>query len=109
MSYLPPLNADAIAKQVDYILRNGWIPCIEFDMVGTISQTNFMGLGYYDNMYWTMWKLPLFSATDSSLVLAGDRGGQEGVSRGLHPCDGLRQREAGADGRIHRPEACLDD
>lgn len=70
LSYLPPLNADAIAKQVDYILRNGWIPCIEFDMVGTISQTNFKGSGYYDNRYWTMWKLPLFGATDSSLVLA---------------------------------------
>ena len=70
LSYLPPLNAEAIAKQVDYILRNGWIPCIEFDMVGTISQTNFKGSGYYDNRYWTMWKLPLFGATDSSLVLA---------------------------------------
>jgi len=39
-------------------------------MVGTISQTNFKGSGYYDNRYWTMWKLPLFGATDSSLVLA---------------------------------------
>jgi hypothetical protein len=25
--------------------------------------------GYYDNRYWTMWKLPMFGCTDPSLVL----------------------------------------
>ena len=29
-SYLPPLTADQIAKQVDYIVSNGWTPCLEF-------------------------------------------------------------------------------
>ncbi|KAJ7520250.1 hypothetical protein O6H91_20G074600 [Diphasiastrum complanatum] len=31
LSYLPPLSPEEIAKEVDYLLRNGWIPCIEFD------------------------------------------------------------------------------
>ena len=30
LSYLPPLTPDAIARQVDYVTRNGMIPCIEF-------------------------------------------------------------------------------
>ena len=29
-SYLPPLTDDQIAKQVDYIVNNGWTPCLEF-------------------------------------------------------------------------------
>ena len=29
-SFLPPLKADEISKQVDYITRNGWTPCLEF-------------------------------------------------------------------------------
>lgn len=29
-SYLPPLRGDEIAKQVDYITGNGWVPCLEF-------------------------------------------------------------------------------
>ena len=41
------------------------------------------------------------------LGVGRDQGGQEGIPRGLHSCDGLRQREAGAGGRIHRPEASL--
>lgn len=33
LSYLPNLRPDAIAKQIDYMIRNGWIPCLEFDEV----------------------------------------------------------------------------
>ena len=29
-SYLPALSNDAIVKQVDYIVNNGWTPCLEF-------------------------------------------------------------------------------
>lgn len=29
-SYLPPLSDDQIARQVDYIVNNGWTPCLEF-------------------------------------------------------------------------------
>merc|ERR1712170_342000 len=28
-SFLPPLREDEIAKQVDYIINNGWTPCLE--------------------------------------------------------------------------------
>ena len=33
LSYLPPLSVEALAKEVEYLLRNGWVPCIEFSKV----------------------------------------------------------------------------
>ncbi|XP_024372292.1 ribulose bisphosphate carboxylase small subunit, chloroplastic [Physcomitrium patens] len=71
-SYLPPLTDDQIAKQVDFMIQQNLIPCIEFDTVGSVSRTNFSGpgsSGYYDGRYWTMWKLPMFGCTDSAQVL----------------------------------------
>lgn len=29
-SFLPPLSDGEIARQVDYIVANGWTPCLEF-------------------------------------------------------------------------------
>ena len=29
-SFLPPLTNNQIAKQVEYIVANGWTPCLEF-------------------------------------------------------------------------------
>jgi ribulose-bisphosphate carboxylase small chain len=69
LSYLPPLSDHAIMKQIDYLLRNGWVPCLEFDAVGTVSREHFAGSGYYDGRYWTMWKLPMFGCRDSSQVI----------------------------------------
>jgi ribulose-bisphosphate carboxylase small chain len=75
-SYLPPLTDGEIAQQVDYVTGNGWIPCLEFapaDIAYTGSaNTTRMGAitpNYYDNRYWTLWKLPMFGCTDSSQVL----------------------------------------
>lgn len=59
-SYLPPLTDDQISKQVDYIIRQGWIPCLEFSAgasdayIKDISNIRFSGKtpcgpGYYDN------------------------------------------------------------
>ncbi|XP_052724312.1 ribulose bisphosphate carboxylase small subunit, chloroplastic-like isoform X2 [Vigna angularis] len=31
LSYLPPLSDESIAKEVDYMIKKGWIPCLEFD------------------------------------------------------------------------------
>ncbi|XP_056865578.1 ribulose bisphosphate carboxylase small subunit, chloroplastic 2 isoform X2 [Raphanus sativus] len=31
LSYLPDLSDVELAKEVDYLLRNKWIPCVEFD------------------------------------------------------------------------------
>jgi hypothetical protein len=56
-SYLPPLDDAAISKQVDYIIRQGWIPCLEFAdadhaYVKNDSTIRFGGsapCNYYDN------------------------------------------------------------
>jgi ribulose-bisphosphate carboxylase small chain len=55
-SYLPPLTDDQIAKQVDYIIQQGLIPCLEFAnaeqaYVKDIANIRFVGsnAGYYDN------------------------------------------------------------
>ncbi|PNX86209.1 ribulose bisphosphate carboxylase small chain [Trifolium pratense] len=59
LSYLPPLSDDSIAKEIDYMIKKGWTPCLEFDEMP----------GYYDGRYWTLWKLPMFGCNDSSQVL----------------------------------------
>jgi hypothetical protein len=56
-SFLPPLDDAAISKQVDYIIRQGWIPCLEFAdadhaYVKNDSTIRFGGsapCNYYDN------------------------------------------------------------
>jgi len=75
-SYLPPLSNDQIARQVDYIVNNGWTPCLEVAEpdVAYVANTNVVRLAgtaacYYDNRYWTMWKLPMFGCTDPTQVL----------------------------------------
>jgi ribulose-bisphosphate carboxylase small chain len=58
LSYLPPLTDQQIAKQVQYILDQGYIPAIEFNEKSDPAE-----------FYWTLWKLPLFSATTTRDVL----------------------------------------
>ncbi|OMO51238.1 hypothetical protein COLO4_37758 [Corchorus olitorius] len=70
LSYLPDLTREQLAKEVDYLLRSGWIPCLEFELEhGFVYRENHRSPGYYDGRYWTMWKLPMFGCTDSSQVL----------------------------------------
>ncbi|XP_052199731.1 ribulose bisphosphate carboxylase small subunit, chloroplastic 3-like [Diospyros lotus] len=69
LSYLPPLSDESIAKEIDYMLKKGWIPCLEFDAVGYVRRDNSRIPGYYDGRYWTLWKLPMFGCNDSSQVL----------------------------------------
>ena len=74
-SYLPPLSDAEIAKQVDYVTRNGWVPALEFadPSQAYVADTNTVrirnSVGYQDNRYWSMYKLPMFGCTDSSQVL----------------------------------------
>ena len=74
-SYLPPLSDADIAKQVDYVTRNGWVPALEFadPEHAYVGDTNTVrirnSVGYQDNRYWSMYKLPMFGCTDSSQVL----------------------------------------
>ncbi|KAA8547803.1 hypothetical protein F0562_004232 [Nyssa sinensis] len=65
LSYLPPLSPESLAEEVDYLLRMGWIPCLEFELEhGFVYRENNRSPGYYDRRYWTMWKLPMFGCTD---------------------------------------------
>jgi ribulose-bisphosphate carboxylase small chain len=76
-SFLPPLTNDEITKQVNYIVGNGWTPCLEFAEPGQayVSSHNSerfgaVSSGYQDNRYWTMWKLPMFGCQNGEQVLA---------------------------------------
>ncbi|KAL6187958.1 hypothetical protein ACLB2K_039353 [Fragaria x ananassa] len=71
LSYLPPLSVESLAKEVEYLLRNKWIPCLEFELEhGFVYREHGNSPGYYDGRYWTMWKLPMFGCTDPSQVIA---------------------------------------
>jgi len=77
MSFLPPLSEKEVAAQIDYLTRSKSTPCIEFASPeqSIVSNENTVRMGpvtpnYYDNRYWTMWKLPMFGCTDSSQVAA---------------------------------------
>merc|ERR1711924_310213 len=65
LSYLPPLSDADIAKQVDFLVGNGWAPCIEFasQEEADTNQLFFAGPALYENRYWTMWKLPMLDAS----------------------------------------------
>ncbi|KAK9091274.1 hypothetical protein Sjap_024451 [Stephania japonica] len=69
LSYLPPLSDAELAREVEYLLRKGWIPCLEFSKVGFVYRENHRSPGYYDGRYWTMWKLPMFGCTDAAQVI----------------------------------------
>jgi ribulose-bisphosphate carboxylase small chain len=69
LSYLPALSNDEIRKQVEFMIRNAWTPCLEFSVDGDVYLNTRMGPGYYDNRYWSMYKLPMFGCTDASEVI----------------------------------------
>jgi len=77
-SYLPPLTDADILKQVQYLIKIGASPCVEFAFpensysapaysTGVDSRSSS---GYSINRYWSMWKLPMYGATDADSVLA---------------------------------------
>ncbi|XP_077210894.1 ribulose bisphosphate carboxylase small subunit, chloroplastic 6-like [Tasmannia lanceolata] len=71
LSYLPAMTSERLAKQVEFLIRSGWVACLEFDArMGFVYRRHNASPGYYDGRYWTMWKLPMFGCTDSSQVLA---------------------------------------
>mmetsp|Transcript_39020 Transcript_39020/g.54206 ORF Transcript_39020/g.54206 Transcript_39020/m.54206 type:complete len:175 (-) Transcript_39020:113-637(-) len=77
LSFLPPLSQQEIAQQIQYIVRSGWTPALEFAAPdaaltvnhGTSGIVSSATCGYYDNRYWSMWKLPMFGCTDPNQVL----------------------------------------
>ena len=76
-SFLPPLSDQEVARQVQYLLNNGWTPCIEFESAekayaethGWSGLDSNVNAGYYDNRYWVMWKLPMYGCTNPEEVL----------------------------------------
>ncbi len=58
-SYLPPMDADQIRKQIEYIVSKGWNPGIEHTEPENAN-----------SHYWYMWKLPMFGETDVDAILA---------------------------------------
>jgi ribulose-bisphosphate carboxylase small chain len=73
-SHLPPMTADQIAGQVEYILAQGWTCSVEHVEPSRASAT-----------YWYMWKLPFFGATDAAVVLA-----EVDACRAANPGDHVR-------------------
>ena len=58
-SYLPPMTAQQVRKQVEYVLARGWTPAVEHSDAGRAPGS-----------YWSMWKLPMFGETSVERVLA---------------------------------------
>jgi len=69
LSYLPELGNSEIMKQIQYMIKNRWTPALEFTEDGEIYLNTAMGPGYYDNRYWSMYKLPMFGCTDPNEVV----------------------------------------
>ncbi|CAN4123628.1 unnamed protein product [Withania somnifera] len=58
LSYLPDLSDEQLLKEIDYLLKSGWIPCLEFETKhGFVYREHNKSPGYYDGESWTMWKL----------------------------------------------------
>jgi len=69
LSYLPQLSNDDIMRQIRFMLANNWAPALEFSDDGDVYLNTRMGPGYYDNRYWSLYKLPMFGCTDPSEVV----------------------------------------
>jgi len=68
-SYLPPMSAQQIRRQVEYIVARGWNAAIEH------ADPAHMG-----GSYWTMWKLPLFGEQSVQRIVA-----EADACRNAHP------------------------
>merc|ERR1712187_703917 len=69
LSYLPPLTNEDIAKQITFMIKNHWTPCLAVSDDGGIYLNTAMGPNYYDNRYWSLYKLPMFGCTDPNEVI----------------------------------------
>lgn len=58
-SYLPPLTAEEIRTQIQYVIAQGWNPAVEHVEPSGAARN-----------YWFMWKLPMFGEQNVDVVLA---------------------------------------
>ncbi len=56
--FLPKLTQDEVYDQIAYLISQGLTPAIEHEHPSGANQH-----------YWTMWKLPMFGATDLNAVI----------------------------------------
>jgi ribulose-bisphosphate carboxylase small chain len=116
-SFLPPLTGEQISKQVDFFIKNGLTPCLEFSeaqfaYVSSEDSIRFgpVSSGYQNNRYWTMWKLPMFGCTDGGQVLkevaACEKAFPDAYIR-LVAFDNVRQVQI-AGFLVHRPKSATD-
>ncbi|WP_404379569.1 ribulose bisphosphate carboxylase small subunit [Caenispirillum salinarum] len=92
-SYLPPMTAEQIRKQIEYIVSKGWNPAIEHTEPK-----------YATGNYWYMWKLPMFGETDVNGILAeieACKAANPGNHVRLIGYDNIRQSQ-GANMLVHR-------
>jgi ribulose-bisphosphate carboxylase small chain len=68
-SYLPALSAEALRRQVEYVVARGWSAAIEH----TEPQ-------HAAGAYWYMWKLPMFGERNVERIL-----GEAEACRAAHP------------------------
>merc|ERR1712213_71771 len=75
---LLPAAADGRVDRApgDYIISDGWTPCLEVSPAETsacddvfASRITCSTACYYDNRYWSLWKLPMFGCTNAQDVL----------------------------------------
>ena len=68
-----------LMKQITFMIKNKYNPCVEFEFPEkSIAVAATLGMGmdsrssstFYANRYWSMWKLPMYGATDAESVMA---------------------------------------
>jgi ribulose-bisphosphate carboxylase small chain len=69
LSYLPVMNNEDIRQQIEFMMKNKWTPCLEISGDGDVYLNTAMGPGYYDNRYWSLYKLPMFGCTNAQEVI----------------------------------------
>jgi len=69
LSYLPQMDNTQIGKQIQYMINNRWTPALEISDDADVYLNTRMGPGYYDNRYWSMYKLPMFGCTNPQDVV----------------------------------------
>jgi len=69
LSYLPIMTNDDILQQIEFMMKNKWTPCLEIAGDGDVYLNTAMGPGYYDNRYWSLYKLPMFGCSSASEVI----------------------------------------
>jgi ribulose-bisphosphate carboxylase small chain len=95
-SYLPPLTAEQVEKQIQYFFNNGWVVGIEYSSQPSPALT-----------FWNWWKLPLFNLRSVDEIMAEIEACKENHTESyvrVTSYDNARQSQV-MSFLVHRPEA----